>query len=632
VATSDETAADEPAAHRGDVAARLAADAVPAEVAALVLAALADVEPDDRPAGGPPLRLRSLVVEGFRGIAEPVRLPVAGDAGLTVVVGRTGAGKSSLVEALDLALTGGDHPARRASAGEQWRNEAHDRPAVDVALTGTGPVAVAARWPDGAALDDADVTVSGRCRRAGLVAAGRCHRPVLWSRQERVADGTDRLADVLGFDALADAVVHLAAARDAAGALVAAGRAAAERLAARCDQVDDRRAAATATLLRAPTWDLAALAALAGTGGPAGHAGRLRRLAQAPVPDVHTAAALAEELADARQAAAAVAGVDPAASRRRAALLDSAIAFDGAGPHCPVCRSVPDEGDWPSAAASEAVALWREAEVADRARRRLDAAVAEGVAFVAAAAAVDAELGPAVAAVAAAAGRWLAWSSPTDDPAELEARLAGVPAVVEDVVAVRAAAAAALGPSEHRWPPLARKLAGWLEQAPAWLAAAAELPARAAAASWLADAAPGIRAARLAPVEAQGGLLWDALGQRRDVPLPLPDGAAPPAPGVLSQGERHALALSLFLPRAGLAGSPFGFVVIDDAAQGMDAGRIDVLAGVLADTARELQVVAFTRDERLAAAVAAGPAQVLELVRVGAGRLEVRGGGGVPVG
>jgi hypothetical protein len=416
--------------------------------------------------------------------------------------------------------------------------------------------------------------------------------------------------------------VHLAAARDAAGATVAAGRAAAERLAARCDQVDDPRAAATAALLRAPTWDVAALATLAGTGGPAGYAGRLRRLAGAPVPDVDGAAALAEELAAARQAAVAAAGVDPAASRRRAALLDSAIAFDGAGPQCPVCRSVPAAGAWRPAAASEAAALWREAEVAERARRRLDAAVAEAVAFVAASAAVDADVGPVA---AAAAARWLAWSSPTEDPAALEARLRAVPALVEDVAAVRAAASAALGPSEHRWPPLARKLTGWLEQAPAWLAADDELSARAAAASWLAAAAPAIRAARLAPVEARGGQLWDALGQRRDVPLPLPGGAPLPAPGVLSHGERHALALSLFLPRAGLAGSPFGFVVIDDAAQGMDAGRIDVLAEVLADTARNLQVVAFTRDERLAAAVAGGPAQVLELVRVGAGRLEVRG-------
>ena len=40
---------------------------------------------------------------------------------------------------------------------------------------------------------------------------------------------------------------------------------------------------------------------------------------------------------------------------------------------------------------------------------------------------------------------------------------------------------------------------------------------------------------------------------------------ATPAPtlGVLSQGEMHALALSMFLPRAALDESPFRFLVID---------------------------------------------------------------------
>jgi hypothetical protein len=67
----------------------------------------------------------------------------------------------------------------------------------------------------------------------------------------------------------------------------------------------------------------------------------------------------------------------------------------------------------------------------------------------------------------------------------------------------------------------------------------------------------------------------------------------------MSQGELHALALSLFLPRATLAGSPFRFVVIDDPVQSMDPSRVDGLAKALEETARTRQVIVFTHDGRL---------------------------------
>ena len=51
------------------------------------------------------------------------------------------------------------------------------------------------------------------------------------------------------------------------------------------------------------------------------------------------------------------------------------------------------------------------------------------------------------------------------------------------------------------------------------------------------------------------------------------DGVEGAALGVMSQGELHALALSLFLPRATLPESPFRFVVIDDPVQSMDPAQ-----------------------------------------------------------
>jgi len=72
---------------------------------------------------------------------------------------------------------------------------------------------------------------------------------------------------------------------------------------------------------------------------------------------------------------------------------------------------------------------------------------------------------------------------------------------------------------------------------------------------------------------------------------------------VMSQGELHSLALSLFIPRATLPESPFRFIVIDDPVQSMDPARVDGLARVLEAAGKDRQVVVFTHDDRLPEAV-----------------------------
>jgi hypothetical protein len=85
----------------------------------------------------------------------------------------------------------------------------------------------------------------------------------------------------------------------------------------------------------------------------------------------------------------------------------------------------------------------------------------------------------------------------------------------------------------------------------------------------------------------------------------------------MSQGELHALGLALFLPRATAEDSPFGFVVIDDPVQAMDPAKVDGLARVLSSVARSRQVVVFTHDDRLPAALRQLqlPATVLAVTR-----------------
>ena len=85
----------------------------------------------------------------------------------------------------------------------------------------------------------------------------------------------------------------------------------------------------------------------------------------------------------------------------------------------------------------------------------------------------------------------------------------------------------------------------------------------------------------------------------------------------MSQGEKHALALALFLPRAMAANSPFRFIVLDDPIQAMDPAKIDGFVQVLSEVARTHQVIVFSHDDRLASVIreTGTDARMIEVVR-----------------
>ncbi|WP_158610179.1 AAA family ATPase [Micromonospora globbae] len=129
-----------------------------------------------------------------------------------------------------------------------------------------------------------------------------------------------------------------------------------------------------------------------------------------------------------------------------------------------------------------------------------------------------------------------------------------------------------------------------------------------------------IRADKLAPVAAEATTIWNTLRQDSNVQLGAiklagtgttrrvdldveVDGVPGAALSVMSQGELHSLALALFLPRATMPESPFRFLVIDDPVQSMDPAKVYGLAQVLAQVAKHRQVIVFTHDDRLPAAV-----------------------------
>jgi AAA domain len=73
-------------------------------------------ESEPEPAGA---YLVSVQVQGFRGIGERVTLALTPQPGFTIISGRNGSGKSSLAEALEVALTGSTYRWKNKAA--QWK-------------------------------------------------------------------------------------------------------------------------------------------------------------------------------------------------------------------------------------------------------------------------------------------------------------------------------------------------------------------------------------------------------------------------------------------------------------------------------------------------------------------------------
>ena len=96
----------------------------------------------------------------------------------------------------------------------------------------------------------------------------------------------------------------------------------------------------------------------------------------------------------------------------------------------------------------------------------------------------------------------------------------------------------------------------------------------------------------------------------------------------MSQGELHALALALFLPRATCARrARSGSSWSTTRCSRMDPSKVDGLARVLAEVAEQRQVVVFTHDDRLPAAVRhlKIDAQVLAVSRLARSQVLVAG-------
>lgn len=586
--------------------------------------------------------LAAIHVVGFRGVGAATTLPLRPGPGLTLVTGRNGSGKSSFAEAAEVALTGDSRrwSARSAVWREGWRNLHADGPvsvSVDLVTAGaSGTTRVERCWPVGADLDDATWTRQLSGRRREPVSGPWCgvamdtYRPFLsYSELGALIDGKpselhDALFRLLGLGPLTSAQERLDRAHKALAGDAKAVAADRRTLQAELAAIDDPRTTEAAGLLAATRPDLDRIAALVAGADDVVDQAALAAVVQLQVPDAAVVSAATARLRSAADAVTALAAGEARSADRAAALLRAALhhhSEEGPGP-CPVCGSGVLDDEWRKETTHRAAALERTATALREATTELDEAAAAARALatpvpdvLGAAAPVDAE---------SAREAWDRWSAAGRGAGPVELARALEEAhrpLVAAVTALRNEAEAARTRRDEVWAPAARRLAAWHDDAVGVAAQAATTARLKAAVAWLAATAAALRDQRLAPFAEASQKVWQQLRQQSNVDLgPVrldgaktrrrvaldvrvdgSDGGA--ALGVMSQGELHALGLSLFLPRATVDQSPFRFVLVDDPVQAMDPAKVDGLARVLADVARNRQVLVFTHDDRLAEAV-----------------------------
>ncbi|MEU5786787.1 AAA family ATPase [Micromonospora purpureochromogenes] len=650
---------------------RLAEDNVADDVVDLVLAAyagddqLAAVlggEPVDLPERDPstrprpqPLYLESITVAGFRGVGPQQSLRLQPHAGLTLVVGRNGSGKSSYAEAVELALTGDSArwADRNSVFKDGWRNLHCGSPCeIEVLLRAEGsakPIRVRRSWRDdhteahqgvGHVLAD-DGNHYGDTAELGWQQPLDAYRPFLTASDlARLVTSTpsglfDAMAPILGIDPIVEADKRLMRVRKELSDQISGVKALREALRTALAAVDDQRAQAAAALLakRAPDLDaLDQLLADAGSDTNDPVAVAARRLVAVALPDAAYATEVANELAAAAAHVADLSATRAGTAEQAAQLLRMAVTFhDEHGDRpCPVCGTGTLDAAWRTRAGDTIHQIQRETVAVEEGHRRLQEAQARAARLLdldrrissddleALASALDQ---PEVVKRFRAKADDLRSAAAQLSPDQLAAHLrANYLPLLEAFTELQDETSAWLRQRHDAWREHAVALQDWLNRARVGVQSEAKLKRVNAARDWLKSAITKLRDQRFEPFAQRSQEIWDELRQesnvelsgmrldgtntRRKISFPARvDGTTTSAMAVMSQGELQALGLSVFLPRACADDSPFRFLIIDDPVQSMDPSKVDGLAQVLASLAETRQVVVFTHDNRLPEAV-----------------------------
>ena len=629
--------------------------------ASVSTAADEDTQSADRPATG--VFVNRIAVQGFRGIGARSTLDLVPGPGLSLVVGRNGSGKSSFAEALEFLLTGENRRwSERSVVWKQgWRN-LHLTEPVEIEATFTiegerQPLVARCTWQaDETELDAASTVVRGVRRGDGRAALGwdaelSTYRPFLpYNELGSIADSPpsvlfDVMSAALGIESLVDAHKRLREQRLVREKQFKAVESDRSRHRTALYEIDDERARTCARAIdasKADAWDLDAVElVLEGAIDPEGDGGLplLGKLATLPFPSTEDVQAIAGRLQAAVETTRDMAATDAGRAERIAGLLQQSLDLHEAqgDQPCPVCGDGTLDSAWRERTEGEIKRLRQEAHAAMQAQQVLHEARHKARALLTAPPPElqrAAEVGVDTADLTAAWTHWNRLPADALDESVIEHLRQSHASLENAAVTLHEQAAAELRRREDAWRPIARSLREWLPDATKAALARRAAPNIRKAEKWLLGATGVIRAERFKPIADRARDVWALLRQNSSVALDdlelaggstqrrlalgvSVDGVAGQALGVMSQGEVHALALSLFLPRVLLPESPFGFVVIDDPVQAMDPGKVDGLAHVLHSAARTRQVIVFTHDERLPESIRRLqiPARVIEVAR-----------------
>jgi len=621
--------------------------------------------PEATTCGGPaPLRafLQSITVSGFRGIGPRTTLEVNPYHGITVISGRNGSGKSSFAEALEYALTGTSY--RWANKKSQqweasWRNLHAGEPAsikvgfameADDDRTGTTAF-VGVDWSPDCKLGEAKrwSQIKGQ-KQAQVSALGwdqalETHRPLM-SYDELgglFEEGQSALYDalnlLLGLDEMSAADARLKQAEKRLGGPRKAATEARTRLRLALEGVADPRSEQVKKLTAKAPYDLAAITATT-TGTATDQAAtiaKLRSIAALEVPGASAASQIANDLRVAIDEHAGASSAANDALVARASLLRDALnlhAHAGDG-RCPVCETGTLDAVWRASAEARLTKADEAAAAHRKVTARLNQARTAAERFFADVEAVIPVAGVQLARLldfdAALTKARVVPDTLADLPAHVEAATAELAAATE---ALRVEAAERAEELEDGWSPAAGAIVTWVELEKAARVDDARLDKVKAAVKWLRKCADTLRERRMAPMVEQAGDIWRRMRHESNVDIgnitlqgaatrrhvtvdATVDGAPAGALSVMSQGELHALALALFIPRATTPASPFRFLLLDDPIQAMDPAKIGGFLDVLVELAKTRQVIVFSHDDRLPAAIRARSvrAQLLDVTR-----------------
>lgn len=424
--------------------------------------------------------LTKISVEGFRGVGPKVTLPLIPGPGLTIVTGRNGSGKSSLAEALEIALrtTSVRWEKKKSLAWSQgWRNLHHSpcQIAIGLALEGQAgpPAVVVRRWgKDASSYTDATSQLLRQGKSAadpaelGWADALQTYSPMM-SHDElgevltaEPKELYDKLSDILGLGALTQGRERLRKAHQERDLAAKASSGAARSIAEQCSAVADPRAQEAAKLLRARKRNLDRLGELATDSGVADpEFNQLMNLGRIEVP-VPALDELATHLASACRA---VEQLPLSPDAQVAALLSAALTWqhEHQARKCPVCGTGDLNAEWAAAARAKVDQISEEEQARnaairtrDDAERRLRSAIPAPPAALHSATSAEA---------ATVLAQWQAMftlpASATDLATHVQALL---PALRTDVAALIDHTQTEITARQDAWRPLAQQLAGWL--------------------------------------------------------------------------------------------------------------------------------------------------------------------------